>query len=82
MIDLNNGNTPASPTKHNSENFENSNHYTTGLTKREMFAVAAMQGYLSAQSDTTISMPGESEVAKESVSYADALLKELDKNAK
>ena len=51
-----------------------------GLTKRELFAMAAMQGILSAMDGWGY---GGNEhydgVAKYSVKYADALLKELNK---
>jgi hypothetical protein len=48
-----------------------------GLTKREAFALAAMQGLVGqyAQGGTTFSQT----VAKHAVEYADALLKELAK---
>lgn len=44
-----------------------------GLTKREMFAMAAMQGLCSAFSDTA-------EIAERAVKVADQLLKELENN--
>ena len=50
-------------------------HY--GLTKREMFAMAAMQGILSSLTDDSDMSP--SELARCSVRNADALLAELEK---
>ncbi len=47
---------------------------TYGLTKREMFAMAAMNGILSRTGS-----PDRHIVAGYAVDYADALLKELDK---
>ena len=49
-----------------------------GLTKREYFAGLAMQGHLANSSDDMIAYTPE-QVAKFSVDYTDALLKELDK---
>lgn len=46
----------------------------TGLTKREMFAMAAMQGILS----TMIMRPEDA--AEKAVKYANALLAELEKS--
>ena len=58
----------------------------TGLTKREMFAMHAMQGFASSEVETTrvyLKASGEDDVgvmfAKMSVEFADALLAELDK---
>ena len=72
-MDFNNGESPATPfvddciSTHNQEIFY-------GLTKREAFAMAAMQGLISFNGcmDTDIT-------AKRCVRMADALLKELDK---
>lgn len=50
--------------------------YQEGLTKREYFAVMAMNGYTSAGCN---GLPGAKELAYLSVSLADALLKELEK---
>lgn len=46
----------------------------TSLTKREMFAMAAMQGILARTGSTDRNVN-----ARLAVEYADALLKELDK---
>lgn len=46
----------------------------SGLTKREMFAMAAMQGILARTGSTDRSVN-----ARLAVEYADALLKELEK---
>ena len=45
-----------------------------GLTKREMFAMAAMQGILTRSANTD-----RSSIARYSVEYADALLTELER---
>lgn len=52
-----------------------------GITKREMFAMHAMQGLLSSASDSDgiWTNEGPSFIASEAVSFADALLAELDK---
>ena len=50
----------------------------TCLTKREMFAMAAMQGILSSLTDDCDMSP--SELARCAVRNADALLKELENN--
>ena len=47
-----------------------------GLTKREYFAAMALQGYLASYAGGG-SSPKSNNVAKMSVEYADALLKEL-----
>ena len=62
---------------------DNSGDYI-GLTKREHFAVFAMQGYISGQMawsdcDGGGVSPSYEEVASEAVSFADALLAELEK---
>ncbi len=82
---MNNSDMPASPVKLSHEQFEFSETVHTGLTKREYFAVLAMQGYLSGTMAWSDGLdgggvtPSDTEVAKESVAYADALLKELEK---
>ncbi len=57
-----------------------------GITKREMFAMHAMQGFASTDIETTklyLNSTGEDDIgvmfAKMSVEFADALLAELDK---
>ena len=49
-----------------------------GLTKREMFAMAAMQGILASETDDWRHKEDKS-LAESAVKYADALLAELDK---
>ena len=61
-------NDPAFPTPVNTE-------FTAGLTIREYFAAMAMQGVLSANSEF------EGDIPTYSVKMADALIKELNKNA-
>lgn len=74
---MNNSDMPAAPTKHNSEHFQHECDYTTGLSKREHFAAMAMQGI--ASNHTLIDQAGCAKwVAKQSLSYADALLAALD----
>ena len=60
--------------------------YHAGLTKREMIAMHAMQGFASSDVETTrtyLKASGEDDIgvmfAKMSVEFADALLAELDK---
>lgn len=52
-----------------------------GLTKREMFAIHAMQGLLASSSDNNgqWTHTGPNDMAREAVEFADALLKELEK---
>jgi len=79
---MKNGDYPANPT----ESVEDSGapYYkkipSKGLTKREAFAVAAMQGWLArcANVPHTITLSPES-MSDVAVSMADALLKELEK---
>ena len=49
----------------------------TGFTKREMIAMAAMQGLLSKHGDDDYS---EQSIAKYAVEHADSLLAELERN--
>ena len=55
----------------------NGNFWTAGLSKREYFAVMAMQGWIACQE------PGftgdEDNIAEKAVKHADALLKALEK---
>ena len=50
----------------------------TGLTKREMFAMAAMQGLIASDATGTLHEPRCAELA---VKQADALLAELERQA-
>lgn len=53
-----------------------------GLTKREMFAMHAMQGLLSSDNSSICFYKSDSDavhIAQSSVAYADALLAELEK---
>jgi hypothetical protein len=50
-----------------------------GLTKRELLAAMAMQGYLAMYAGPDIAAPTANAVAQASVDYADALLAELAK---
>lgn len=57
-------------------------YYEVGITIREQMAILAMQGYLAgkmAYSGEGAMSPSVEEVAEESVSYADALLAELER---
>lgn len=49
------------------------------LTKREYFSVMAMQGLLSGLTLENIDLKFHSEIIKDSVRYADALIEELNK---
>lgn len=65
------GNEPANPIIYRiNENVH------TGLTIRQQFAMAAMQGILS----TPQGLDSELDVARKSVRYADALINELNKS--
>ena len=72
---IENGDTPAAPTKHDSEHFEHSHRYSTGLTKREKFAAMAMQGILSNGGTQRGNEKYQSESA---VAMADTLLEALN----
>ena len=83
---MKNANTPANPTTAKVSNTGEAWSYQVGddmlfqfpgLTKREMFAMAAMQGILSSLTDDSDMSP--SELARCSVRNADALLAELEK---
>lgn len=54
----------------------------SGLTKREAFAMAAMQGIIGGRYDNisnNIGLPGLKLISEQSVAYADALLAALEK---
>lgn len=54
--------------------------FSRGLTKREMFAMHAMQGFLAANSGWKNSSPmTNSEIAQEAVDLADDLLEALER---
>lgn len=53
--------------------------YIVPLTKREQFAMAAMQGWLSHCNDIPLKRVQPESVAKAAVEFADALIEELDK---
>lgn len=72
---IKNGDMPAMPTSPNDTDPAWAAARDGGLTKREVFAVAAMQGMLS---NSCLSGDAESLVAS-SVRFADALLDELEK---
>tara|TARA_R110000803_G_scaffold95395_5_gene163390 strand:- start:3281 stop:3562 length:282 start_codon:yes stop_codon:yes gene_type:complete len=93
---MDNGNNPAHPLTGeaytNFASYDESNQLTSydpqcqGLTKREAFAMAAMQGmitsryageYMNEINDKSFDKP--SGLANNAVRYADALLKELEK---
>jgi hypothetical protein len=67
---MKNGDKPAHPTGHSQSG--------TGLTKREMFAMAAMQGLLSACNGTGHGSQDMSHIAEMSVQFSDELLKQLE----
>jgi hypothetical protein len=81
---IKNADMPAMPT---GQSVGNASVIEGGLTKREQFAMAAMQGFLS-NSDAVVkycvtankhSIRADGLVAKDSVRFADALLAELEK---
>lgn len=65
------GSDPAFPQK---DDIPHDNDWTTGLTKRELFAAMAMQGL-------DIASLAPQKVAEWCVEYADALLAELEKKS-
>lgn len=85
---MNNGDMPAAPIIGDGSKFSDfldgiKGGRNYGLTKREYFAAMAMQGYLSGPVNHYLNQgnmrsDGEKIVAEWAVSYADALLKELE----
>lgn len=76
---MKNGNTPAMPVTHDSNDVRESHQ---GLTKREMFAMHAMQALLSDSDYAELYDTRDewiSSITKNSCELADALLKELEK---
>lgn len=53
--------------------------WVCGLTKRELIAAMAMQGYCANSTDGFLKRSSDAEVAEMSVNAADALLAELEK---
>ena len=76
---MKNADMPAMPTSPNSSDPEWAAARTGGLTKREIFAMHAMQGLASAHTREGHWSHDHSIVAEAAVCYADALLKELAK---
>lgn len=77
---IKNGDLPASPTIYAdlASNVQRELYCTdTGLTKREMFAMAAMQGLLGA--NINWNKTGFDDVGHDAVKCADALLAELER---
>lgn len=74
---MNNKDKPAYPTKNHKMEHDRSTHGHWGLSKRERFAMAAMQGLCASESDEH--WWEHDNLAKESVMRADALLAELEK---
>lgn len=56
--------------------------YTCGLTKREFFAAMAMQGFIASEFYMSGKNVHETRTAEHAVSYADALIEELNKEVK
>ena len=78
-----NGNTPAMPVVVPEKQ---DSYIDLGLTKREQFAMVAMQGYIAGITGWSDGLDGggcsltPEECAKESINYADALLKALEES--
>lgn len=75
---MNNADKPAHPTY---RTFDDSNVGESGLTKREVMAMSAMQGLLAGRYggiNNNIGLPDLTLISEQSVSYADALLKALE----
>ena len=70
---MKNGNEPINPLP---SDIDSSKVECKGLTKREYFAIMAMQGYLAGQSGGLYS---GNKIVQSSVEMADMLLKELEK---
>lgn len=85
---MNNGNMPAMPLaldiRADEYGHQEVNDAYEGLTKREMIAMYAMQGYISGMTAWSDGIDGggvqlsAEEAAQEAVNYADALLKQLE----
>ena len=73
---INNGDMPAMPSQALGADGLPTHDAEFGLTKREMMAMAAMQGLLAAPDLTTVE---PSSVASTAIIYADALLAELER---
>lgn len=92
-MSIKNGDMPASPSDFNFTNQlgKNIHEMNTGLTKREAFAMAAMQGILASKYISDFARDGRDisghnqtcddveAISRISISYADQLLKELSK---
>lgn len=83
MSTITNADMPAMPTEEIHGGYDKCKnqdiwHQSLGLTKREMFAMHAMQGIISADLEGEL-IEREDRCAELSVRYADALLAELDK---
>ena len=52
----------------------------TGMTLRDYFAAAALQGYLSAFAGPEVTIPVPSDAASRAYKYADALMKVRDES--
>ena len=74
---MDNRDMPAMPTEHNTEHFQHSNVYTTGLTKREYFAVRMMAAYRADPENNSID---SEQVSRWALDDADALLKQLEES--
>ena len=75
---MKNANTPAMPIELSGFNqFAPEAH--TGLTKREMFAMHAMQGLISVNAVYNGRTDARDLLAKDAIAHADALLAELEK---
>ena len=74
---MNNGSEPAMPCQPLGQDGMPSHEMTYGLTKREMFAMAAMQGLCAHSGD----YHEFSHLASDAVNYADSVLAELEKTS-
>ena len=89
MSDRNNGNMPANPVRgadgvpFNKSDYHGTTNMMSGLTKREAFAMAAMQGILSSKyygefcTESRTKNTNVESCADMAILHADALLKEL-----
>lgn len=78
MSEILNGDLPAFARAEAGTEFNTTSHAQDGLTKREIFAMAAMQGLVS-NPNIIDNKNGQEWISDEAVKYADALLTQLSK---
>ena len=76
---MRNADLPAMPCQPLGQDGMPSHEMTYGLTKREMFAMAAMQGLLAYGDLYLFSSKDRAKLAKDAVDFAEAVLAELER---